>query len=61
MANPVDFEGANSILLAPVGDDNCGDLPIARMKGEIVSCWRLTPDELDTVIMTGVICFQHKA
>mgnify|MGYP003683321627 CR=1 FL=1 len=57
MANGVGFEGANKTFYAP--DDStpeeCGDLQVFQDPNQIVSCWRLTPDELKKVAETGVV------
>ena len=55
MANSVGFEGANDILRAPPGDTDCRDLEMLRLESGIVSCWRLTEDELKRVNETGVV------
>lgn len=64
MAEPVGFDGANDILRAPKGQEaSCSDLPIFRSvdpntRGHmLISCWRLTPDELRAINETGVIWF----
>jgi len=57
MANAVGFEGANDRLLAPKGDKNCRDLEIHRTEKSIISCWRLTDEELKKVAETGVVWF----
>ena len=56
MANPVDFEGANDVLLAPpaMGDD-CKDLPIFRTQSAVISAWQLSPEEVQRVRQTGTI------
>lgn len=55
MANAVGFEGANDRLLAPKGDEGCRDLEIMRSDHGVVSCWRLTKEELERVNETGVV------
>ena len=57
MANAVGFEGANSIMQAPVGvaSHECLDLPVFRDQSQIISCWRLTGEELETIKKTGVV------
>ena len=57
MANPVGFEGANLILRAPEGDENCRDLEARRDQHGVTSCWRLTDEELKRVNETGVVWF----
>lgn len=56
MANPVDFEGANAILYAPLDNNKMRtDLPIFRNDDQTISCWRLTKEELRRVNETGII------
>ena len=57
MANPVGFEGANHLICAPEGStpEECCDLPVAQDEIQTVSCWRLTPEELEEVNRTGVV------
>lgn len=55
LANPVGFEGASNVLHAAPGDTNTRDLPIYVDPAQIISCWRLTPEELDEVKRTGVV------
>lgn len=57
MANPVGFECANVLMLAAenMSSDECCDLPVYRDEHHIISCWRLTDDELETITETGVI------
>lgn len=50
MANAVGFEGANDKLLAPKGDESCRDLEMFRTESGVMSCWRLTEEELKRVI-----------
>lgn len=57
MANPVGFEGSNDILMAPDGSENCSDLEILRTDNQVISCWRLTEEELARVNKTGVVWF----
>jgi len=57
MANPVGFEGANLILKAPPGDNECRDLEAYRDDRGVTSCWRLTDEELKRVNETGVVWF----
>jgi len=55
MATPVDFEGANSILYGGSGDVR--DLSVFSDGHQVISCWRLSPEELQLVAQTGVIWF----
>lgn len=57
MAKSVGFEGANEILLAPVGDDNCSDLECFKDGHNTISCWRLSERELEEIAKTGVVWF----
>ena len=56
MANAVGFDGSNDLLLAPKGED-CRDLQIFRDSEKVISCWRLTDEELEVVKETGIIWF----
>lgn len=56
MANPVGFGGARGIADAAPGDeDKVRPLPMYMDERQIISCWRLTPEELDMVAKTGVV------
>ena len=55
MAVPVGFEGANQIYYAPKGVDNCRDLEVLKTETQIISCWRLTGEELEQINKTGVV------
>ena len=57
MANPVGFEGADFVFLAPEGmsANQCCDLPVFKTRGQIISCWRLSPEELTEIAQTGVV------
>ena len=57
MADPVGFEGANGIMMRPpdMTHEECRDLTVWRDGKQIISCWRLTEDELKTVRQTGVV------
>ena len=57
MANAVGFESANFVFQAPENTtpEECGDLPVFRNEKQIISCWRLTPDEMAKVAETGVV------
>ena len=50
MAVPQTFEGVNQTWWGP-GD--IGDLPTASLDGRKLSCWVLTPEELEEVKSTG--------
>lgn len=55
MAQGVGFEGANVVYQAPKGDDNCVDLETFADGQQIISCWRLSEEELAEVARTGVV------
>jgi hypothetical protein len=57
MAEPIDFPGSNFTYLAPEGRADIGDLHTFRQHGgpANVSCWRLTPEELEEVNQTGCV------
>lgn len=61
MAYPASFDESNDVLGAPpngMGDDECEALSILRTQTAngtpcIVSCWKLTADELAEISATG--------
>lgn len=56
MAEPVGFEGADLLLNPAEGDeDRVRQLPVFVAPDGLVSCWRLTEDELKEVAKTGVV------
>jgi len=56
MANAINFDGANTILRAPAGqEETCNNLHIFRNRRMVVSCWQLEPHELEEVARTGRI------
>ena len=57
MASPVGFEGCRNYIRAPKGmsSDECIDLPCHRTLSSVLSCWRLTDDELKKLAVTGVL------
>ncbi len=57
MAKPVGFEGANCVFRAPDGvpQEECVDLECFVAPGQIISCWRLSDEELAKVNETGVV------
>lgn len=57
MAKPVGFEGANTIYRAPksMSPEECGDLEVFKADDQIISCWRVSEDELAEINRTGVI------
>lgn len=59
MAEGVGFEGANHLLKAPKEQESSVyDLPIFRDQVGIISCWRLSDEELEEVKRTGVVWLQ---
>ncbi|MDF7810712.1 hypothetical protein [Hymenobacter sp. YC55] len=56
MASPVHFPEVNAVLNKPenMSDEECTPLPIMRTpKGECVSCWRFTEEEIAGINATG--------
>lgn len=53
MAEPIEFEGFNAELVKQ--GEECSSLPIARVDGTCISCWKLTPEELERIKETGVV------
>lgn len=53
MAQPVGFEGANFLLSGEKA--GCADLETFNDGHVIISCWRLTSEELTKVAETGVV------
>lgn len=52
MSEPVDFQGANTVLRPPTGSDSILPLPIFRNGACCVSCWQLTDDEIAEIVRT---------
>lgn len=57
MANPVGFEGANMVFTAPdtMKPRECSDLEVFKQDNLIVSCWRLSKEEIAKINETGVV------
>lgn len=56
MGLPAAFPEANLTLVAAPGDEEqVGPLPVRRADGAIVSCWRLDPDELAEILVSGCV------
>lgn len=53
MSKPVPFDGQNFVLAPPQGSENVSPLPIFRNGTCCVSCWQLTPAEIEEVQRTG--------
>lgn len=60
MAHHVGFEGANTIYQAPKGAKDVGDLECFKTDSEVISCWRLSEDEIAQIIETGVVWLSIK-
>ena len=65
MANAVDFQGSNCQLKAPLGliterRTPVADIPAHNDKRQIITCWRLTEDELKEVVRTGAVWMSVK-
>ena len=50
---PINFKEQNVIYIA----EECNDLPVHKTKDQIISCWKLTKEELEQINKTGVIWF----
>ena len=57
MSQAVGFEGANVLYRAPesMSQEECYDLQAFTDGAQIISCWRLTQEELAEVARTGVV------
>ena len=56
MAQGIRFCGANGQLnAAPGTEEVVGSLPVCLDRGEAISCWRLSPEELAHVLKTGEV------
>lgn len=55
MASPVHFSGANMRLLPPDGADNVQEMSTFTNGVCSVSCWELSPGEIDAINRTGRI------
>lgn len=56
MAQPVDFPEANLTLVPPEGaEDDCIPMRVRRLDGQLVSRWKLSPDEMIEVLRTGEV------
>lgn len=59
---PIEFPESNSTLGKPenMTDEQCGPLPVHRHVTAdnfpaLISCWKLSPEELEEVNRTGVV------
>ena len=58
MAYPVFFQGSNKVLNAPKGmEDEVTPLPVLDTTQQIISCWKLTPEEIAYVNERGLVWF----
>lgn len=56
MAEGISIKGGNLTMKAPEGEeDRVCDLLVFANRGAIVTAWKLTPDELESVKRTGVV------
>ena len=57
MAYAVDFAGSNFTFKAPEGREDVSDLHTFRQRGGTcnMSCWQLSPEEIEEVSRTGRI------
>ncbi len=59
---PSKFEQSNSTLLAPPGMVDCGDLPVWKEEGSVVSLWRPTLRERFSLLLFGRVWLHfHRA
>lgn len=50
--NPIEFKSQTGVLL---GEGDVGSLPVYKDSKGSISCWQLTPEELEEVVKTGKI------
>lgn len=57
MARPVGFRESTRVLGKPgdMTDEECDQLPIWSDGQQVVSCWKLSPAEIEEVLHTGVV------
>lgn len=56
----VDFDGSNFKFTAPDDMPDCNTLPVYRGPNHegrpvIISCWKLSPEDLELIVKTGCI------
>lgn len=51
--HPIEFAEQNT--LAGSNQPNVEPLPCCRLGGQVISCWELTPEEIETIKQTGKI------
>lgn len=51
------FKEQNMTFTKPenMTDEECGSLPAYRGEGQIISCWKVTPEDLERIKEAGVI------
>lgn len=56
MAIPVFFQGSNAVLKAPPGqEDEVIPLPVLSDTTQVVSCWKLSEQEIEYIKEHGVV------
>ena len=60
MAKPVGFEGANSLMLAPKGSADCIDLQVFNDGDQVISCWRMSDEEIANLVETRCVWLSIK-
>ena len=55
MGHPVHFKGCTHSYAAPPDRDDMSDLPLYSWQNGIVTCWELSPEELDEINRTGCV------
>jgi hypothetical protein len=55
--NPIEFDGQSAVLQKPVNmtDKECCPLPILRLDGTVISCWKMSWRERLKAFFTGKI------
>lgn len=54
MGTPTNFAEANLVLGPPMGcEDSVAPMAVRRLDGNLVSCWELSPEEIDEIARTG--------
>lgn len=55
---PIKHPNCNETLLAPIGSENCEDLPIQRTEDSVWSFWKPSGEELAAIIVGGEIALR---
>ena len=58
---PIKIPGANLLLKAPEGMENCGDLHAHASSDGVTSAWQMTPEELERARVNGGVVYVHVA